>query len=177
MRRCILWICLLLCTGLWSGCQRSSATTAPPVTTGFSCRVTADYNGMAVEGQMVRHLADDLTLTLTEPDTLNGLTLTLDGDTLTAVWHGVTATVDPAQLPQAGALPLLLRTLDAAATLTDGGEHTADGLKFTGETDLGSYTLLSDPETGNLLTLEIPAAELTVTFSDFQRITDEESEE
>lgn len=176
MRRFIIGICLLLCTGLWSGCQRSSTTTAPPVTTGFSCRVAADYNGMAVEGQMVRHLADDLTLTLSEPATLNGLILTLDGETLTAEWHGVTATVDPAQLPQAGAIPLLLRTLDAAATLTDGGENTADGLKFTGETDLGSYTLLSDPNTGNLITLEIPAAELTVTFSDFQRITDESGE-
>ena len=173
MRRFIIGICLLLCTGLWGGCQRTPTAITPPVTTGFSCRVTANYNGMAVEGQMVRHLADDLTLTLTKPDTLNGLTLTLDGNTLTAAWHGVTATVDPAQLPQAGALPLLLHTLDAAATLTDGGERTADGLKFTGETDLGSYTLLSDPETGNLLTLEIPAAELTVTFSDFQRLTDE----
>ena len=60
---------------------------------------------------------------------------------------------------------------DAAAALTDGGERTAEGLQFSGETDAGRFSLLSDPVTGHLLSLTLPDVPLTVTFSDFQRIT------
>ena len=172
MRRWLVLICVILCVGLLSGCKGGRSKPTAPVTTGFSCTATADYNGLALKGTLTRRIASTLTLTLDEPATLKGLTLRWEEDALTAELHGITATLDPSQLPQAGAIPLLLRTLDAAATLTDGGERTADGLTFRGETDFGSYTLVSDPETGNLLTLDIPSAPLTVTFSDFQRLTD-----
>lgn len=172
MRRWIVCLYAVVCVGILGGCA-GTRPTAPtePVTEGFSCRIAADYDGLVFKGQMTRKLASTLTLELEEPPTLAGLTLTLKEDALTAQLHGIHATIDPAQLPQAGAIPLLLNALDAAATLTEGGESTAEGLTFRGEIDGVGYTLVSDADSGNLLTLELPDVPMTVLFSDFQRLT------
>lgn len=170
MRRIFACLCVLVCVCVWGGCKKGDSSAAP-VTSGFSCVVTADYNGLALKGTLTRQIASTLTLELVEPATLKGLTLTWENEALTATLHGLTVTLDPSQLPHVGAVPLLLRTLDAAATLTKGGELTANGLTFQGEADFGRYTLVSDPATGNLITLTIPSSALTVHFSQFQRIT------
>lgn len=156
---------------LVGGCAATADAPQPPTTDGFSCRVTADYDGLAFVGDLRRETGKSLTLTVTDPATLSGLTLAWDGKSLTAAMHGITATVDANSIPQAAVMPLLLNVLDTAAKLTDGGEKTADGLSFSGEWDGYQYTLVSDPETGNLISLAVPSAPLTLTFSDFHPLS------
>lgn len=165
-------LALLLCLTA-AGCQPKpdSRTDNRPITSGFSCTASAEYAGMTVRGRLTRETGGALTLNVTEPPTLRGALLTLTNDKLTVAIGSLKTSLDPGQYPQLGAMPVLLSALDAAAALTDGGERTAAGLQFSGETDAGRFSLLSDPATGNLLSLTLPDVPLTVTFSDFRRIT------
>ena len=57
--------------------------------------------------------------------------------------------------------------LDAALHPAGEGQVTESGLVTSGEAAGGSFTITSDPETGSLLALEIPSAELKATFTNF----------
>jgi hypothetical protein len=157
----MLTVCVLL-----GGCA-TPATAQPPTTNGFTCRVTADYDGLVFAGSLQRKAGESLTLAVQEPTTLQGLTLSWDGQALTAAIHGISATVDAQKIPQAAVMPLLLNVLDAAAETATDGEKTADGWQLSGEWEGTAYTLVSDPQTGNLISVSVPSVPLTVRFSDF----------
>ena len=89
-----------------------------------------------------------------------------------AAIHGISASVDAQKVPQAAVMPLLLRVLDATAELAGGGEKTADGWQISGEWDGTAYILVSDPQTGDLISVSVPSIPLTVRFSDFRPLTE-----
>lgn len=109
-------------------------------------------------------------LSLTQPDELNGLTMTWDGQTVTLDMLGLRWSLSPEKVPSAALGKCILQSLDAVVYSTTEGVLTEDGrLKTTGEAQAGvPYTLYSDPETGALLSLEVPSEELYVVFSDFK---------
>ena len=167
------WLALIGLTVLVfvGGCATEADAPQPPTTDGFSCSVTADYDGLKIIGDLRRETGKSLTLTLKEPATLSGAVLSWDGKALTATIHGLSATVDANDVPQAAMMPLLLNALDDAAQVTDGGERTAEGWQFSGEWEGHTYTLVSDPITGHLLALRVPSVPLSVSFSDFRALS------
>ena len=160
-----------------AGCRpgQSAPPASRPVTEGFTCEAAAVYAGMTVRGTLTRETGSALKLEVEEPETLRGAVLTLTGETLTVSVGDLQSTLDSGQYPKIGALPVLLSALDAAAALPDGGDRTAEGLRLTGETDTGRFTLLSDPDTGCLRSLTLPDVPLTVTFSRVRLLTPETS--
>ena len=141
-----------------------------PRAIGFSCAVQGTYHGESVAGSVQRSSAGLLTLTLTQPEELNGLTMTWDGQTVTLEMLGIKWSLDPETVPGAALGKRLLQALDAVVYQPAEGILTEDGrCKTIGELEGGvSYTLYSDPETGALLALEIPTEELSLTFTDFK---------
>ena len=168
MKRWLVFL-VLTATVFLSGCA-AQPTAQPPTTDGFSCRVTADYDDLAFAGDLRRETDENISLTLAEPATLEGLVLAWDGKALTATMHGISTTVDANKVPQAAVLPLVLDVLDNAAKMND-GEKTTDGWAFTGEWEGHTYTLVSDPQTGHLISISVPDVPLVVRFSDFQPLT------
>lgn len=61
----------------------------------------------------------------------------------------------------------LLAALDAALHPSGEGKVTENGLVTNGEAAGGAFTITSDPETGSLLSLELPSAQLKATFTNF----------
>ena len=109
-------------------------------------------------------------MSLSQPDELNGLVMTWDGQTVTLEMLGLQWSLDPEKVPRAALGKRVLQTLDAVVYTTTDGVLTEDGrLKTVGDADTGvPYTLYSDPESGALLSLEIPSEELYLVFSDFK---------
>lgn len=162
---------LLLCLIL-VGCNTATTTGERPCAVGFSCTAAGTYRGDAVAGTVERSSAGLLTLTLTQPEELNGLTMTWDGQTVTLGMLGLKWSLSPDKVPSAALGKRLLQTLDAVVYTTTDGVLTGDGRrKTTGELEGGvTYTLYSDPKTGALLSLEVPAEELQLEFDDFTKI-------
>lgn len=139
-----------------------------PVTTGFECDVDVQYQDMDVKGHLTRTSAGTLRMDVTEPATLNGLTMEWDGNDITLKLHGLSFGVNPDAIPQSALGKSMLEAFDAALGIRGSGKVTKDGVSTTGQSAAGQFELTSDPDTGALLTLKIPSSELTATFSNFQ---------
>lgn len=167
----------MLCV-LLTGCNQATATAEPPSATGFSCSAVGTYRGEEVAGTLNRTSAGLLTVSLTAPESLDGLTMVWDGEEVTLRLLGIEWAISPDAIPQAALGERILRALDAVvygesetdSSLTDDGRLKTTGSAGTDAATTGNaaFTLYSDPATGALLSLEVPTEELTLTFSDFQ---------
>lgn len=168
-----LWPVLLALVVLLTGCNpRSSSKVETPHVTGFSCSAAGTYREEAVAGTLTRSAAGLLTVTLSEPSSLDGLTMTWNGENVKLRMLGIEWSISPDAIPQAALGVRILQSLDAVVHGEGEGERTADGrLRTTGTAGDAAFTLYSDPATGALLSLEVPSEELTLTFSDFRPLT------
>ena len=163
MRR--LWALLgIIMIGL-TGCSPKKA--APPQTTNFSCAIRATYNDMTLAGTLTRYTAGTLQLTFTEPETLDGMTVSWDGELIMLEMMGLTFNVDPADVPESALGNEVIAILDAAMRselqgVVQDGKQIFDS---TGEN--GNYQLVCDAETGYPLSLSVPRLGLYAEFSDF----------
>lgn len=158
------WITAILLMGM-TGCSPQKA--APPVTTDFTCAIRATYGDMAVAGTLTRQTAGTLQLAFTEPDTLDGLTVSWDGELVTLEMLGMTFDVDPGAVPESALGNELIAVMDAAMRSKMEGVVENDRQTFEGSGENGAYTLVCDRETGHPLSLSVPQLDLYAEFSDF----------
>lgn len=169
MIRTLLLFPLILC--LLTGCSPKEDAALPPAATGFSCGITGTYRGEETAGQLTRTAAGLLTVSLTKPAELDGLTMEWNGETVTLRMLGLSWSLSPEDVPQAALGQRILGTLDTVVYGSATGEVVDGRLVTTGDAGDGTaFTLYSDPETGALLALEVPSEELSLTFVDFQKM-------
>ncbi len=164
MRRLWVWLSIVI-IGL-TGCAPQKA--APPQTTNFSCAIRATYDRMTVAGTLTRYTAGTLQLAFTEPATLDGLTVSWDGELVTLGMRGLTYQVDPDDVPESALGNEVIAILDAAMRselkgVVEDGKQIFDSVGKNGE-----YQLVCDAETGVPLSLSVPDLGLYAEFSDFQ---------
>ena len=167
LRRLACAILSIACLVACSACSPGKSETEEPVTSGFECDLDVQYQDMNVKGHLTRHTAGTLLLELTEPSTLNGLSMEWDGENIALKLHGLSFDVNPSALPESGLGKGILSALDAAIGQRENRAEVSEGIATSGSIAQGEFTLVSDPETGNLLSLEIPSMELSATFSNF----------
>ncbi|HIW74518.1 MAG TPA: hypothetical protein H9684_09350 [Firmicutes bacterium] len=163
----ILFTALFLLCLLAPSCSPAQKEPEEPVTAGFECDLDVQYRDMEVKGHLTRRTAGSLLLELTEPSTLNGLSMEWDGEKVVLKLHELSFDVDPAVLPESALGQGLLSALDAAVGQREDRTRTGEGLATSGSITQGEFTLVSDPDTGALLSLQIPAMELSAQFSNF----------
>ena len=122
---------------------------------------------MQVKGHLTRLTAGTLTMDITEPKALKGMTMSWDGETISMKMYGMTFGLSPEEVPESALCKGILDALDAAAG-KDGGTLTGDGLLTAGRALNGEFEILSDPDTGHLLSMKIPSLNLTAVFSNFE---------
>lgn len=162
-------LALTLCAGA-AACAAGSGKgggAETPVTTGFECDADLTYRDMQVKGHLTRLTTGTLTLDIDEPETLKGMTMQWDGETVSVKMYGLSFGLDPAAVPETALGRSLLAALDAALHPSGEGKVTENGLVTNGEAAGGTFTITSDPETGSLLSLELPSAQLKATFTNF----------
>lgn len=147
---------------LLSGCQAAPPT--PPCTEGIDYRITATCGELTVSGTLTRPSPATLSLALTEPATLKGLTLRWDGTQLTATWHGLSVPLNREELPDTALIEGLIGALEAAPA-AENRTVTEEGVLTEGNLNGNAFHLLSDPTTGALIKLEIPTLAITVAFA------------
>ena len=163
----VLTLCFLCTALVLSACSSKKNGAEEPVTAGFECDMDVQYRDMEVKGHLTRQTAGTLLLEVTEPATLNGLSMEWDGENVQLRLHGLSFDVDPSAIPQSALGKGILGALDTALGLHEDRTVTEEGVSTKGSTLDGEFTLVSDPETGNLLSLTIPSLELTAQFSNF----------
>lgn len=158
-------LCLVLAM---SSCKKDGGGTEAPVVTGFECDVSLTYRDMEIAGHLTRLNAGTLTLEFTEPASLKDMTMMWDGENISMKMYGLTFGVDPSEVPESALGKGIIDALDVA--LRGGGTRgqvTEEGVKTEGDSVNGQFELLSDPESGSLLSLKVPSLNLTAAFSNF----------
>lgn len=175
-RRFFLLPCLLTAFSLLlcAGCSSHPAAQEPPAVTGFSCDADVSYQDMHVKGKLTRMEEGSLTLALTEPETLDGLTMKWNGEAISFELYGMSFGVDPEAIPESALGQSIVNALDAveqseaAASTAEDGSAVVSGSSVSGE-----FELTFDPDSGQLLSLRFPDLDMNATFSNFQTVTGE----
>lgn len=150
-----------------TACSGKEGGSEAPVTSGFQCDVDVAYRDMQVKGHLSRPTAGTLLLDVTEPATLNGMSMEWNGENVTVKLHGLKFDVNPSAIPQSALGKGILDALDAAVSLHENGTVSDEGMTTKGQSVSGEFELLSDPETGKLLSLSVPSLEMNAVFSNF----------
>ena len=148
----------LLCL---SGCGKKTAI--QPITDGFTAQAAIQYKGMDVAGQFSCAKDGRVTMTFSQPKSLDGVTLGWSGEEMQMRLGGMTITVAEDSMPDGGLIRCLTRvltTVEPKKGNQDGGEYILSGK--AGET---AYTLVCDAATGMPKSLSVPDEELTATFT------------
>lgn len=149
---------VLLTVG-WLTCCGCRAA-APPVATGFSCRIEARSPQAAFCADLQRGARGSLWLCCTEPASLAGLIVTANGGYVTLCEDGKTVTLPQTTFSEETPFLWVLRVLDAVAACDKPTGGTVEG--FCGKE---AYVLRYDTATGAVTSLTVPEKGLTVTFS------------
>ena len=148
-----------------AGCGAKKTT--EPRTEHFSCRADIQYKDLAITADLGRTERGTLRLAVTAPETLEGLTMTLDGETVTVAFGSVSFPITAETLPVSGLGRGLLDALDAIAAMDVSPAAGKTEATLSGSGQNGTFTLTIDPATGALRSLSIPSLPLTATFTDF----------
>lgn len=162
------FLALFCAAVLLCACSPQGKAPEKPVTTGFSCDVDMSYQDMQISGRLTRQSAGTLVLEFTAPESLKGLSMQWDGETITMKAGALSFGVDPSAIPESALGKGLLDALDAGYRNQQVGELTDQGLSTTGQSVNGAFEILSDPATGSLLSLKIPKLNITANFSNFE---------
>lgn len=159
-RWCFVLVTMVL---LLTSCKVTTQT--PPVGDGFRCSVGIRYDGTEVSGVLDRTQQDNTTLTVTQPQEIEGLTMAWDGQALTLSYAGLSLDVEAERVPAGAAVGVLCDVLDLAVKQSAQGDNSA---VINGNSTCGEYEIQFDSETGYPLSLEVPALDLSVSFADWE---------
>ncbi len=135
-----------------------------PVVDGFRCQAHIVYDGTDYVGTLDRTDPTAAELTLSEPLTMNGLSMRWDGTAVSVRYLGMELTLREEELPIGAVIRVLCDTLDQAVT-TERFQGTS---RIEGESACGPFALTLDETNGLPLCLEVPTIGFEVTFSSWE---------
>lgn len=150
------------------GCAPST-TKAAPVAVSFSCDAAITYRDMATEGHLTRAAAGTLMLQFSKPETLAGIVLSCDGETLRIERGTLSVPLEKEDVPSSALISSLLTAFDTLIQSTGEAAACNEGAKLVCETPDGAFELVFNPENGHLHSLSMPSIGLSAAFSAFEK--------
>lgn len=165
MRRSVIAAAAGLCL-LLGGCA-SPRIEARDLDFQFDCKAEIHYPGGSVTCSFQRTGPENAGLEILSGGPA-GLSWSWSGNGFTALYQGLAASGENCILPQDSFASVLVNTLDQAEK-TDSLTPTHDN-EFSGNAGY-DYTLTADPETGKILTLNVPECGVKAEFYDYAQKT------
>lgn len=132
----------------------------------FTAAAEISYKGLAFKADCNKTDAKTLTLTLTEPKELAGVTIGVANNQATVSYGEMSVTLDRDSFLGKSAAGVLLNALNAAGQKQ--GVHfelTESGAVITGSNEDGDFSLTVDPATGVLVSVSLPDEDFSGTFT------------
>lgn len=162
---CFLFI-LILC-----GCAGALPPASPPQPTipvGFEGDCNVVCRDMEIQAHISRPNAQSCLITVTAPESLNGVTVDYTGGALSLTYGIIKQTLDIKKIPQAAFAPAVIHALDEIAGFQPENALLENGNYILNiASEYGDITAVLDGETGAIKTVEIPSQEVKITFTSF----------
>lgn len=144
----------------------SSKEITPNLDNQFSCDMALEYGDMNCDAILKRYGVGTWEAEFISPDTLAGITMSFDGDNVTANYKGLDFSIPKSALPVKSILCNLIDIIDETASQEKiEAEDKKDYLVIEGKAEQGDYTIQLDKNTGNLVSFEMPGLDLKINFS------------
>lgn len=150
------------------GCARKQET--PPIMdenlpNGFSATVTFTVSGVTAVADIERSASETLTLTLTEPKSLYGISFILDKETAKATYKGMELDLGSDGLITKLAVSSMLKAVNAVLEEKNiKAKRVENAIIVSGTKENMDFTATLDPKTGMLVSLSIPSLDLNASF-------------
>lgn len=162
----LLALCCAGCGKSASGDAPSAESVAEAVSRPFD--VVADIKMGGIEAQADLNRTEDgvCTFVFQKPSALEGMTITLDADTIGLSYLGLSVEADSEKVLSSNVTKAIVASINAAAQ-PNGVSVAVDGsaILVSGTTDSGDFTLRLDQKNQSMLTLSIPNLDLECHFS------------
>jgi len=159
---------LLMFILLFGGCAREKTATPPVPELNFKGDISVTYNNYTLECSIENNLANSCEITVKEPCLLSGLKMIVKGGNCKLEMGKVSYEFDPAALKHTEFATSLSEALTNVLNTTKYSQLENGMWKYTGQTEIGQFTLLQDGETGYPISLKIPDADLSVKFKNMK---------
>lgn len=162
----------------FSSCFNNEKTVkAPDIDNAFSCDAEIKLGDMDALAKITRLGKGAWDIEFTEPKTLSGVKLSFLDNDVTASYKGLSFSIPKAALPIKSSMLNLIDTVDTVIEATDTQfAQTSDGIVLEGNTEQGEYSLLFDNE-GTIFSFEMPNSDLTITFSNYSVVSNNDTPE
>lgn len=153
-------------------CSKKSNRSVIP-SQSFTCTVSLEYDGMDITADVEYLSNESCTLTVTEPSSLNGVVINWEAGELSVSYMGMSFDISTDDVPETAFVPHIMEAIEAIVSseqleLTE--DETGEVCLYEGVCDAGSFTAQIDNETGVIRSISIPAYDLEIIFSNFQKI-------
>lgn len=143
----------------------------------FQAVANIKLDGLNVVADINKTASNQLTMQVTEPQTLKGLTISYNGSDITVAYLGMQAVIDDDSLLAKTMAGIIMHSIQSATEDTGVQISEQDGiLTISGESDEGAFVLKLDKQSGAILSLRVPQMDLECEFSQFL-FTEDSSEQ
>lgn len=157
-----------------AGCSTGKKAEAPPsaesvaesISRPFDVVATIKMGGIEAEADLNRTENGVCTFLFHKPAALDGMTVTLDRDTIGLSYLGLSVEADSEKVLSSSVTKAIVASINLAAEpsgVTVGVDGSA--ILVSGKTDSGDFTLRLDQKNQSMLTLSIPNLDLECHFS------------
>lgn len=134
----------------------------------FTAKATIRLQDMTLETDINRTSPQKFTMKVTEPENLEGLQFTYDGETVGVSFKGMNLDVSDDSLAAKMMAKVLFYTINSASgesgvTVT----QIEEGISIKGENEQGDFEILLNKENGSIIKFNMPNLEFECSFTDF----------
>lgn len=160
--------CLLAVLLLLTACGQTATSPPAVLSTGFSCAADVTYWERSFGIGLVRPGPGICTIDFQSPETMSGMRIEFEGETMNLTYKGLTLSKDTDDSFRVGFASVLASVLDSACRIDPASIKESGGsLLLEGSTEYGTYTITAQPD-GTLASIEVPDEKLTLALRDFQ---------
>ena len=135
----------------------------------FSAELDISFNDFSAEAELTFRNSASATLEITDPDSLEGLIFTLQGEELTAKYQGLDFPLEDTNGQAVSAARLIFSAIANASTSKDAKiNSSANEFTVSGNVLNYDYQMNFNKTTGAIKEFSVPSQKLTVKFTDFE---------
>jgi len=134
----------------------------------FDTTANISYNGFNATATISQQTPLSCQVVFSEPESLKDMAFSFAQDKVEVAYKGLAFSFDPSSVPGSAVAKMAVSAINKVLG-KEGVQvnYTEDALEVSGETEAGAFTLLLDPENGNMMKLSIPGEQLEIEFENF----------
>ncbi len=159
---------MLLILLQFCGCVALKKETPPIPDLNFSGNINVTYNNFELECTVDNKIASGCVVTVTKPELISGLTMTVENGNCVFKFGKVEYAVNSSLMKQTEFVTSFAEALKNVLNTTTYEKLENGNWQYVGQTSAGKFIIVQDSESGYPVSLRIPDANLYVKFSNMK---------